>query len=331
MKIDVLANLETLLHHHEEVNLPGIGTLSTRQNDFSIDRKEGMILPASRQVHTLTRINNINNDKLIRFLAHKYGISLEEARQVVDDFAYEYQKTLQGDGIHLPSIGKILKQQSGDIYFEPNNYHNYNIEYFGLPPLKNIHPLNLDKGELAPREEITPVTKQNSYLDIIVNDRPLQMMVPIILLLLISTILTQQYAGNRNRAGIGISSNTTITELPPPKDDKEYQEVFTPVKEEKPAPKVVQQPPSKPKRKPKVEQPIPDMGEKHLIILGVFGNKTNAEKLQVDVFSKGYSADLTEKSNGTYQVGIILKCNKSDVPTHLKKIKQSYSSAWWKR
>jgi cell division septation protein DedD/nucleoid DNA-binding protein len=346
MKIDVLANLETLLHHHEEVNLPGIGKLVTRQSDFSIDRSQGVILPAAKQVTGLDQ-TPIDNEQLIRFLAHKYGVSREEASQVVSDFAYEYKAILQNVGIDLPSIGKIMMKQTGEIYFESNQYHNYNIDYFGLPPVKNMHPLDLAKGELAAKDEEKPtqaVTKRrSSYVEIINESLPLQLMLPAIIILILTIPLSQRYA--ENRAGFSILSTEESIRSVPKQSEKDAisitkENLNTPPKasntEPSTPPKVETQP-----EKPVINQPTKpvepveeeeiDSGEKHLIVLGVYGNKANAEKLEVDVFNKGYNADLVPKSNGLYQVAIILKCEKKQVATRLKAIKKDFPSAWWKR
>ncbi len=342
MKIDVLANLETLLHHHEEVNLPGIGKLVTRQNDFSIDRSEGVILPASKQVSGLDQ-TPIDNEQLIRFLAHKYGVSREEASQVVSDFAYEYKAILQNVGIDLPSIGKILMKQTGEIYFESNQYHNYNIDYFGLPPVKNMHPLDLPKDELAPKDDAKPtqavIKKPSSYIEIINQNRPLQLMFPIIILLILTIPLSQRYANSR--AGYNDSVNEKPVINTPKSSGKEAisvtkESLNTPPTEVQPKPSEasdeVTPPTTKPTEQPKptVQEEVIDAGERHMIVLGVYGNKANAEKLVIDVFSKGYDADLVPKSN-LYQVAIILKCEKKEVSKRLKAIKKDFPSAWWKR
>lgn len=346
MKIDVLANLETLLHHHEEVNLPGIGKLVTRQSDFSIDRSQGVILPASKQVTGLDQ-TPIDNEQLIRFLAHKYGVSREEASQVVSDFAYEYKAILQNVGIDLPSIGKIMMKQTGEIYFETNQYHNYNIDYFGLPPVKNMHPLDLPKGELATKDDktttqVVTTKKRSSYIEIINENLGLQLMIPAIIILILTIPLSQRYANTQ--AGFNTPETEAGEESVPRKSEKNAisitkENLNTPPKEsiKKPSttPKEVTVPKKTVVKQPtKPVQPVEEAvnsGDKHLIVLGVYGNKTNAEKLVVDVFGKGYDADLVPKSNGLYQVGIILKCEKKEVATRLKAIKKDFPSAWWKR
>ena len=113
------------------------------------------------------------------------------------------------------------------------------------------------------------------------------------------------------------SLNTPPTEVQP--KPSEASDEVTP-----PTTKPTEQP------KPTVQEEVIDAGERHMIVLGVYGNKANAEKLVIDVFSKGYDADLVPKSN-LYQVAIILKCEKKEVSKRLKAIKKDFPSAWWKR
>ena len=103
---------------------------------------------------------------------------------------------------------------------------------------------------------------------------------------------------------------------------------------EKPTPKPVTPKPviPKPRNTDQDKPSTPDVAgeERHLIVVGVYSNKANAEKMQVDVFANGYDADIANKYGGKFQVGIILKCSREELRSKMKAVKKKYPSAWWK-
>lgn len=379
MKIDVLAQLATLLHQNEEVNVPGIGIISTRQNDFSIDRRQGLIVPASKQVHTLTQITDTNNEDLVNFIAHKYGISLEEARQAVNDFVRKHQDSIRHKGLSIPNLGRVVMNEEGLIAFEPNVVHNFDPEYFGLPVLKNVHPIALPKPKkeektivvttAIPADKITPVAPKptqlpakknrvNQIIKVVNENKIVQVGFPVLLLLVIAIFLSKNYY-NKSNAGYSFNITTKnqiekegdiptvkdVTDentdkpvvIPPPKTRKPIKRRHSEGKSvvvDEPTPKPVTPQPVTPKpRNTDQDKPsTPDVAgeERHLIVVGVYSNKANAEKMQVGVFANGYEADITEKYGGKYQVGIILKCSRNALRGKMKQVKKKYPSAWWK-
>ena len=361
MKVDVLADLESLLYHYDEVQLPSLGVISTRQNDFSVDRGQGLIYPSAKKIHSFDHIINTNNNALINFIAHKYGMSYDEAHQTIQDFADEYAETLTNKGLSIPSVGDLSMDENGRIVFQPNQLHNYSIENYGLPTLKNVHPILFEKSKpeeeqqeekpspraILPAKKLTLVPSK-TYTTIFLENRLLQMMVIIALLLVTSIPLTKRYiANNSNRAGIATpvdvttnnSSTTNTNTYDNNLSDKDGYKDVTPAKDKE---KVVVTPPKEeikevvtPKEetpKPPKEETKPVSTDTHLIVLGAFGSKDNAEKLQLKIYSKGYKdANITKLSNGFYRVGILLDCPKSEVNSKLKEIRKDFKSAYWKK
>lgn len=353
MKVDVLANLETLLHHHEEVNIPGIGTISTRQNDFSIDRRQGVIVPASKHVHHLTQITNPDNETLIHFIAYKHGISLDESRQIVRTFALQYHDIIRHQGLNIPGIGKIFMDETGKMFFEPNSVYNYDVEHFGLPKLQ-MHPISVPKEEV--KEKVTPVkapeqakptdkqkepikAKQavvkrpnralgqlNPYLNILRDNLQLQALILVSILLILTIPIVRNYISNTSNP-----ASPTTAEIIPPVVDKTVEEPETPT------PRTV----NPAVEQPKIEAPQPKKEEpttppidandpnKHIAVVGVFSTKDNAQRYQVEVFNKGFEAILME--NGSkFRVGVVLKCSRSELPSKLKELRKAYPKAWLK-
>lgn len=369
MEIDVLADLEALLYHQDEVQIPSLGVISTRQNDFSIDRRAGILYPSAKRVHTFDRIIHTNNNALVNFIAQKYGMSYDEAHQAVQAFADNHADTLKSKGLTLPSIGKLSIDDQGRVQFEPNQVNNYSIENYGLPILEDVHPVIFERQTIPPKIEQSTngnVSKEiinkkeqalipaKSYLQLYTENRLLQLLTIIILLLGTTIPLTQRYLANNqpsNHAGFNLSTNTTeqstenTNEYDKNLDDdngfvnttsQENDPKETPIR---PKPENVKIPISTPKSKEEAlkdeDRPsrvIPIQMETHQIVLGAFGKKENADKLQLDIYSKGYKdVDITQLSNGIYRVAIVLQCPENEVNKKLKEIKKHYKSAYWKK
>jgi cell division septation protein DedD/nucleoid DNA-binding protein len=366
MKVDVLADLKSLLYHNDEVQLPNLGVISTRQNDFYIDRGKGEIYPSAKQVHSFDRIINTNNHALVNLIAHKYGMSYDEAHQVIQQFIDEYSTELKNQGLSIPNVGDLKMDENGRVAFTPNPSSNYAIENYGLPVLKNVHPVHFEKTkkeEVKTVAEVSTIKVQvpsKTYTELFVENRLLQMMVIMVLLLITSIPLTTRYIKNSsNRAGMNIATpdadndkentNTYDNNLsdnegykitPSKQKAKETTSVTTPVVETPITKAPVVKAPNKVEAKKETPKPTPKPPkeekpvnvESHLIVLGAFGSKENAEKLQLNIYSKGYkNASVTKLPNGFYRVGIILDCKESEIDTRLNKIKKDYKSAYWKR
>ena len=370
MKVDVLADLESLLYHYDEVQLPNLGVISTRQNDFSVDRGQGLIYPSAKKVHSFDRIINTNNNALINFIAHKYGMSYDDALQTIQDFADQHTEILTNKGLSIPSVGDLSMDKDGKVVFRPNQLNNYSIENYGLPTLKNIHPILFEKTkptekttttDVPKTKEVKAITKRiatlpaKTYSTIFLENRLLQMMVIIALLLVTSIPLTKRYIANNANVAPPIpsvrSTTNTVVEntstydkdlsdkdgykITPSTKEKEAvvvtppkEEIKETVKEEKEV--EVVKPKEETPKPPKEQTPVKENA--HLIVLGAFGSKENAEKLQLKIYSKGYkNANITKLSNGYYRVAIVLDCPDNEVKTKLKDIKKDFKSAYWKK
>ncbi len=355
MKVDVLADLESLLYHYDEVQLPSLGVISTRQNDFSVDRGQGLIYPSAKKVHSFDRIINTNNNALINFIAHKYGMSYDDARQTIQDFADEYAETLTNKGLSIPSVGDLSMDENGNVIFQPNQLNNYSIENYGLPTLKNIHPVLFEKSRPEVKTATTTdevITKEvkriatlpmKTYRTIFFENRLLQMMVIVALLLVTSIPLTKRYQASIVSPPTDITANnignTNASTYNKNLNDQEGYKDITPSKKKKNIPIIPPEEETREKEtvKPKIETPkppkkeIPISEEAHLIVLGAFGSKENAERLQLKIYSKGYKDANITKLKGLYRVAIVLDCSKNEVNAKLKNIKKDFKNAYWKK
>ncbi|MCS7036044.1 MAG: hypothetical protein RMJ33_10235 [Saprospiraceae bacterium] len=135
MNIDIAKHIERLLFLHDTLVIPGLGGFTATRASASVDYATNTIHPPSK---TLTFSENLATDDglLVEDLAHTYGLSLEEARRILDEFVQQTQAKLdQRDIVNLPGVGRLYKNYLQKIQFLPDAT-NFNAGAYGLPPLQ---------------------------------------------------------------------------------------------------------------------------------------------------------------------------------------------------
>lgn len=135
MNIDIANHIERLLFLHDTLVVPGLGGFTATRTSASVDYATNTIHPPAK---TLTFSENLATDDgiLVEDIAHTYGLSLEEARRIVDEFVQQTQAKLdQRDIVNLPGVGRLYKNYLQKIQFLPDTT-NFNAGAYGLPPLQ---------------------------------------------------------------------------------------------------------------------------------------------------------------------------------------------------
>ncbi len=135
MQIDIPAHIEKQLFLHDTLTIPGLGGFTATRTAATADYSGGVVNPPSK---TLTFSENLTTDDgvLTQDIAQTHGISTEEARKLVAEFAEKTQQLLQQrEIVTLSGIGRLYKNYVQKIQFLPDAT-NFNAESYGLPPLQ---------------------------------------------------------------------------------------------------------------------------------------------------------------------------------------------------
>jgi nucleoid DNA-binding protein len=155
MRVDLAAHLEKLLFLHDQLNIPSFGGFVVRRTPAATDYVGGTVSPPSK---TLTFNENLTTDDglLVQDIANTHGISVEDARHVVQDFVDKLQHTLnQREIVTLPGIGRLYKNYVQKIQFLPDST-NFDTEAYGLPPLQ-FTPIARSRNVEEPSGAAAPV------------------------------------------------------------------------------------------------------------------------------------------------------------------------------
>lgn len=331
MKSDVLTQLAELLQHPEQAALPNIETLDTQQRDFTLDRVAGVLYPAARQLGDAHQSFFIDQKALYTYLAQRQQIDLDSAQRQLADFIDTHRTLLTQEGIPLGPVGN-LKLQDDQLAFVIDPDHNLDLEHFGLPPLTHVEPV-LSSQEKFSQHPIAPkrMPRPRTYAELIRESMDLKFVIVVIGLLLLNLPI-MYYIKFKMGSPTATSPSTAPLQPEAPEQYIDYD-----------APEPIKPTPEQPRPNP---TPIPDEAAdqdspkgnvpavnaaKHLIVLGVFSSKQNAESLQVTLFDKGYNPTVTQLPSGAYRVGVLIMGAAEDVPSQLEKLKKTYKGAYWKQ
>ncbi|MCS6928168.1 MAG: hypothetical protein NZM43_01605 [Saprospiraceae bacterium] len=150
MKIDLASHIERLLFLHDTLVVPGLGCFTTSRSSATVDYATNTIYPPTK---TLTFSENITSDDgiLVEDVAQTYGLSLDEARRIVEEFVQQTHARLdQRDIVNLPGVGRLYKNYLQKIQFLPDAT-NFNASAYGLPPLQ-FSPIARSRESVANAE-----------------------------------------------------------------------------------------------------------------------------------------------------------------------------------
>lgn len=320
MQIDIPAHIEKLLFLHDTLHIPEFGGFTSMRSNAALDYVGGKVHPPNK---TLSFSENLTLDDgiLVRDIADTHGITIEEARQAVNDFVEKMRDLLnQREIVTLPGIGRLYKNYVQKIQFLPDAT-NYSAESFGLPPLQ-FSPLarSREVAELTPTGTATPISKPVAAPDIAVTppmaerSRWTSIWFVLSIFLALSASITLWWWRNQRPAEKKQVAKVEKTTEPEPSEASETAKpaktnvapepkIETP--EENPAPKgkdldqVVKTEVDKKMKEARKE--LQNNGRLCILIVATLKEKANADRTIATLKKNGYEVYLGNK-NG-YQIG----------------------------
>jgi len=125
----MIPTLNSYLHQHKSLSIPGIGTIYIERTPARSDFTNKQILPPGFH-YRFDRFFDTPDKHFFSFLARKKNIADYEAMQWYNDWAYETSAKLKSDSIIFwEGVGALKREDNGDVVFEPMAQ----IETFLLP------------------------------------------------------------------------------------------------------------------------------------------------------------------------------------------------------
>lgn len=130
--LDINKYIKELIIKNECIILSGFGGFETHYMPAHKDEVTGKMVPPSKQV-VFRQDFKKDNGILVGFIAEKEGISLDKAREIIDDYIGNIVYKLDIGGSYvLEELGKFIKKDDGRMIFIPLEKQNFLIDSYGL-------------------------------------------------------------------------------------------------------------------------------------------------------------------------------------------------------
>ncbi len=311
MKLEIHEHISRLLFDHECVVVPGFGAFLTRHYAAEINPATHMMRPSSRRVHFNASIKQ-NDGLLAKSIGYIEQLTYNQAQDYIAQEVAKWKSGLEGgDKVVLAGIGRLYKDSTKSIQFNPSLETNYLRNSYGL----SIFRSHTIEREGAIRKSIASAIELNIATDSDDSSKKPAAWVswaavlgPVILA---SAIGLSYFTANSDALDnySGMNWFTSSRGIEKPVENAEPATIVeSTVAEEAPS-----ELPAEPKDEVEVEENVvPEvvdepsnlrMGHFHIVV-GSFKDSRNAQNYISELRSKGYEAYLAEGTASFSRVSI---------------------------
>lgn len=309
MEVDVGAYIADLLYEHDVVNLPGLGSFTGQYQSADIDHVQGRVHPPSKELAFNANLV-LDDGVLVQYIQKKHLLSVKEAQRIVEDYVRQVQQALRNKEIVVfPKLGKLFQDYEGSLKFIAEGV-NFNTDSYGLPPVQ-FYPINRlepPAGQTpgaASKDKPRQKKEAKDWVEKTVDwfDRHILYFIGVVSVFIIFIIYW-----------FFIHNPSPDTEASVPEIDIPTERFNTspsqPREEISAVPPEEQNAPAAPSTSTETESPVdteeptiaPDQ-KSAIILIGVFGNAENVERLIQKLYQAGFEP-YTEKAGNLTRVGI---------------------------
>ncbi|HKR05525.1 MAG TPA: SPOR domain-containing protein [Bacteroidia bacterium] len=345
-------HIAALLYDHDCVIIPDFGGFVASYQSAQLNEMQHTFYPPSKKIAFNASLKK-NDGLLANHISESEKILYAEACRIIYEYSEEcFQALNNGKKIYLDRIGLLFYDAEKNIQFIPDPHQNFLKESFGLA-LIHSPALNLAQ-EVSPLRDIQFAgRKKNKKF----NWRIVELVpaAAIVVLMFTFPILTKNFDLQWSSLNPFADKNKIETIANPSKQKSDPAAVFykPPVKNEtakseapaaenisiesKDASVNVEQPLVETSSPPIEKSPAPvtveataTSGLKYHIIAGCFRIEENATKLEADLKSKGFNAEILGKNEaGLTMVSISSFKNLSEAKNSLSEIQNTFNRGVW--
>ena len=325
--------ISELLFANDCVIVPGFGGFVSNYAPAKIHPVNHTFYPPSKSILFNSKLLS-DDGLLLHAISIGEGISYEQAKQMVDEFAHDCTHNLnEGKHVKLERIGKIRKDEDGRYLFDPDTTVNYLEDSYGLPTfisppiLRSPMHKRLEKkfADRRPRP-VGEIKNRSVYWAAVA-------LVPVLLLtgwIIFNPV--SKYSGSQQSSVITISE-PEVNPVLSGKDDVN----LNPLPSEQPKEIESIKPEVAAGINNKADAAINQVKEavkisvsKFYVIGGAFKIRENADKLLAVLRGEGYHAeDVGQNPAGLYMVSYFSSEDKSEALVNLATIRREKNPSAW--
>lgn len=322
MNIDITPYIKELLFENNSLVIPGFGALTLKYSPSTIDHVQGLLNPPTKSINFDGNLV-VNDGKLVDIIQQKHQVSTEEAHRQIAKFVSIVKDQLdRREMVNIAGVGRLYKDFENKIQFIPDST-NFNKEAFGLPTV-NFYPILRDKvsadtivpsgstkGHKYPQkqsliERVKAYTTEHEWIPLALTT---------LAFLIVGTILVNQSGlfnsqsiadkkvnespietGVSQETALDVDSPTTAEEITPDEDAEDFATDESAALSDD-SEEIID-----------TESSTLSPNQRIAVVsVGIFGNKSNAQRRIEQVYDYGYDAlpkKYIKKGKELTQIGI---------------------------
>lgn len=339
MKITVANDLKDILFERNAVVVPGFGALTSQYKSANVDGVTGKMTPPALDIQFDVN-QTTDDGILVDFLKSKYSATTTEVQDAIAHFTLIANETFEKHEIlAVPEVGRFYKDFTQGIRFLPEKT-NFNIDSFGLPTLQYypVSRTRVEMENAIEKLAERPMAKITSAPMEMPKDEPLpqsietvgsptfsmenqdegngflwKSLIPFAAVGMVAFLVIFIYNVSQNKENTegSVLDKMNVNTKPPKEQPKQnappppVAQAPAPTQQKQNEPTVANENMIKDNTKPNesaVTNVIvtPPQGEKAVIIIGGFANKSNIKKLKDYIAKNNFG--LYERKSGSMTV-----------------------------
>ena len=292
VQMDLISYIRELLLKHDCVIIPEFGGFIGNYKPAQIDRESHGFFPPQKMI-SFNRNLSQNDGLLIGKISERESISYDEAKNIVEDFVKTLKDRLaNGETVVFEQIGSFSNNREGNVLFEPDRNVNYNLDAYGLSSFKYepLHDYGVEHSTKSEPSYSKKISRKKIWWSAAV-------IIPAAALIAALSFNTGIFKKNVEFSSLNPLATTELESNETAINEESTIEIVeVSVPEVKVEEEVVIETP--------VVAPTTVNTQTFSVVTGSFKVRDNAEGQVSSLAKAGYSAEITETSNGFYRVSV---------------------------
>lgn len=296
--MDIGTYVGELLYEHETVAIPGFGSFVSSYQPAEVDQVQGELHPPS---NTISFNENLVADDglLVSYIHRRHGLSVNQAKEAVRKYVEQVKGAIQRQEIVVfPEVGRLYQDYEKNLQFLPDNT-NFSTASYGLP-MVNAYPVawsHKPRQSAVERSAPAPNPKQQRAA----NLGLLAAIAAAVVVIAIAGYFLFTDFQSEPEEGLQRVPTSRVNVSPSGGEGKAADSLSVAESDTAAEPGEEILPPSEPFD---TESPTAAPDRRYLVIvIGVFGNQKNVERLVDQIYDAGYEP-YTERAGALTKVGI---------------------------
>ncbi len=135
--MDLVKEIEELLHFHECVTVPDFGSFLVSNSNAKVDLKIGKFVSPKRKVSFNALIKQ-NDGILAKYISSNKNISYQNALEEINQKIKIWFEKIKIDTLIFKNIGEFYLNAENKICFQAYNTKNFSHDFYGLEDFKRL-------------------------------------------------------------------------------------------------------------------------------------------------------------------------------------------------